>query len=137
MLNTFFVTDPAPELLLNGTYDATLVALSVLVAVIASFFTLIQIDFAEQNQNSRINRLAKFGGAVAMAGGIWSMHFIGMLAFSLCVEVDYDPWLTAASIFPAFLGCWVSFDLITRPNVTLAVKGLAAVILGRYWYHAL
>ncbi|PHI35260.1 histidine kinase [Pseudoalteromonas sp. GCY] len=130
MLNTFFVTDPAPELLLNGTYDATLVALSVLVAVIASFFTLIQIDFAEQNQNSRINRLAKFGGAVAMAGGIWSMHFIGMLAFSLCVEVDYDPWLTAASIFPAFLGCWVSFDLITRPNVTLAVKGLAAVILG-------
>lgn len=130
MLNTFFVTDPAPELLLNGTYDATLVALSVLVAVIASFFTLIQIDFAEQNQNSRINRLAKFGGAVAMAGGIWSMHFIGMLAFSLCVEVDYDPWLTAASIFPAFLGCWVSFDLITRPNVTLSVKGLAAVILG-------
>ncbi|MCO7200165.1 MHYT domain-containing protein [Pseudoalteromonas sp. OANN1] len=130
MLNTFFVTDPAPELLLNGTYDAMLVALSVLVAVIASFFTLIQIDFAEQNQNSRINRLAKFGGAVAMAGGIWSMHFIGMLAFSLCVEVDYDPWLTAASIFPAFLGCWVSFDLITRPNVTLSVKGLAAVILG-------
>ncbi|PAY01799.1 histidine kinase [Pseudoalteromonas sp. HM-SA03] len=130
MLNTFFVTDPAPELLLNGTYDATLVALSVLVAVIASFFTLIQIDFAEQNQNSRINQLAKFGGAVAMAGGIWSMHFIGMLAFSLCIEVDYDPWLTAASIFPAFLGCWVSFDLITRPNVTLAVKGLAAVILG-------
>ncbi|ASD69623.1 MHYT domain-containing protein [Pseudoalteromonas piscicida] len=130
MLNTFFVTDPAPELLLNGTYDATLVALSVLVAVIASFFTLIQIDFAEQNQNSRINRLAKFGGAVAMAGGIWSMHFIGMLAFSLCVEVDYDPWLTAASIFPAFLGCWAAFDLITRANATLAVKGLAAVILG-------
>ncbi|MEK0159831.1 MHYT domain-containing protein [Pseudoalteromonas piscicida] len=130
MLNTFFVTDPAPELLLNGTYDATLVALSVLVAVIASFFTLIQIDFAEQNQNSRINRLAKFGGAVAMAGGIWSMHFIGMLAFSLCVAVDYDPWLTAASIFPAFLGCWVAFDLITRANATLAVKGLAAVILG-------
>ncbi|AXR00237.1 MHYT domain-containing protein [Pseudoalteromonas piscicida] len=130
MLNTFFVTDPAPELLLNGTYDATLVALSVLVAVIASFFTLIQIDFAEQNQNSRINRLAKFGGAVAMAGGIWSMHFIGMLAFSLCVAVDYDPWLTAASIFPAFLGCWAAFDLITRANATLAVKGLAAVILG-------
>ncbi|MCG9759442.1 MULTISPECIES: MHYT domain-containing protein [unclassified Pseudoalteromonas] len=130
MLNTFFVTDPAPELLLNGTYDATLVALSLLVAVIASFFTLIQIDFAEQNQNSRINRLAKFGGAVAMSGGIWSMHFIGMLAFSLCVEVDYDPWLTAASIFPAFLGCWVAFDLITRPNVTLVIKGIAAVILG-------
>ncbi|PCK32977.1 MHYT domain-containing protein [Pseudoalteromonas piscicida] len=130
MLNSFFVSDPAPELLLSGVYDTTLVVLSVFVAVIASFFTLIQIDFAEQNQKSSIRRLAKFGGAVAMSGGIWSMHFIGMLAFSLCVEVDYDPWLTAASIFPAFLACLVSFDLITKPQVTLANKGVAALILG-------
>ena len=130
MLSSLFITNPAPELLVNGAYDYTLVVVSVIVAIIASFFTLIQIDFAEKNQTSSISRLAKLGGAVAMAGGIWSMHFIGMLAFSLCVEISYDPWLTGASVIPALIACWSAFEVITKPSPTLTQKGGAALILG-------
>jgi NO-binding membrane sensor protein with MHYT domain len=37
------------------------------------------------------------GGAFSMGIGIWSMHFIGMLAFDLPVQVVYDLRLTAMS----------------------------------------
>ena len=40
-------------------------------------------------------------GAIAMGGGIWAMHFIGMLAHILPIPVSYDPCITALSIVPA------------------------------------
>jgi len=67
---------------MTGSYDHNLVALSVLIAIFASYVAL--------DLGARINasvgkaRLAWFsGGAVAMGVGIWSLHYIGMLAFKL------------------------------------------------------
>jgi len=63
-----------------GTYDAYLVALSFAVASFASYTAL---DLG--GRHSRVVRLAQVTwlatAAIAMGGGIWSMHFIGMLAF--------------------------------------------------------
>ncbi|HET6520024.1 MAG TPA: MHYT domain-containing protein, partial [Geminicoccaceae bacterium] len=54
-------------------------------------------------------------GAVAMGGGIWSMHFIAMAAFDLGMPIGYDARLTALSFVVA---------------VAVAGVGLSAVIGG-------
>ena len=78
--------------ILTGTYDMRLVAVSVLIAILAAGAAL---DLAGRVTLSR--GVTRFwwlsGGATAMGTGIWSMHYIGMLAFQLPVVVLYD-WPT-------------------------------------------
>jgi len=63
-----------------GSYDYRLVGLSVLIAVFASFAAL---DLAGRTTaaSGRVRLAWLAGGAMAMGAGIWSMHYIGMLAF--------------------------------------------------------
>src|SRR6202041_144981 len=77
---------------LPGSYDYGLVVLSVLIAILASYTAL---DLAGRVTVSRGRARAVWltGGATAMGIGIWSLHYIGMLAFSLPVSIQYD-WPT-------------------------------------------
>ncbi len=82
----------------SGTHDTTFVALSVLIAMVASYTAL---DLAARMRASsgwtRHTWLA--AAAMAMGGGIWSMHFVAMAAFSLPeMEVSYDLTLTLVSL---------------------------------------
>src|SRR6266852_9352976 len=81
-----------PNLAIASSYDYRLVALSVIIAIFASYAAL---DLAGRTTAARgRGRLAWLtGGATAMGVGIWSMHYIGMRAFSLPVPVLYD-WPT-------------------------------------------
>ncbi|WP_309248380.1 MHYT domain-containing protein, partial [Salmonella enterica] len=86
-----------------ANYDKPLVVVSLLVAILASYTAL---DMAERiNTTSHLHsRAARFwlaGGAVAMGLGIWSMHFIGMLAFRLPIALGYDVWITTLSLLIA------------------------------------
>src|SRR5947208_838130 len=89
-----------PETLMRGTYDIGLVAVSVVIAILASGAAL---DLANRvtAATGRARTLWLAGGAGAMGSGIWSMHYVGMLAFRLPVPVLYDvptvlaPWLAA------------------------------------------
>ena len=71
---------------LVGWYDYRLVALSVVIAIFASYAAL---DLAGRVTAARggVRAAWLMGGAAAMGLGIWSMHYIGMLAFSLPVPV--------------------------------------------------
>ncbi len=62
-----------------GSYNPWLVFLSIVVATIASYVAL---DLASRvvAHGTRASRYWLFGGALSMGTGIWSMHFIGMLA---------------------------------------------------------
>src|ERR1700734_2249924 len=75
-----------------AAYDYRLVALSVVIAVLASYAAL---DLAGRVTSARgaVRRAWLAGGATAMGIGIWSMHYVGMLAFRLPVPVEYD-WPT-------------------------------------------
>ena len=82
---------------ISGSYDPFLVILSVAVAILASFTAL--------NLAGRLlaaDRAAKpwwlIAAAVALGGGIWSMHFVGMLAFVMPMPATYDVWLTLLSL---------------------------------------
>src|SRR5258707_11802529 len=74
---------------LNGSYDYRLVALSVVIAVMASYAAL---DLAGRvtYAKGRTRTVWLGGGAAPMGIWIWSMHYVGMLAFRLPVAVMYD-----------------------------------------------
>src|SRR5579872_3097760 len=77
---------------LAGSYDYRLVALSVLIAMLTSYAAL---DLAGRitAARGRVRLLWLTGGAIAMGFGIWSMHYICMVAYTLPVVVLYD-WPT-------------------------------------------
>src|SRR5260370_5374827 len=92
-----------PTAAFGGTYNAGLVVLSVIVATLAAFVAL-SISGRIVAANSRGAQWAwASAGAMAMGGGIWSMHFIGMLAFSLPCGVTYAPVGTVLSMIPGIL----------------------------------
>jgi NO-binding membrane sensor protein with MHYT domain/two-component sensor histidine kinase len=100
-----------------GTYDYRLVLLSVIVAITASYVALDLASrvAASHGRTARLYWLA--GGAISMGTGIWSMHFIGMLAFRLPIPVSYDIPITLLSLLIAVIASgfalvWVSFGAL-------------------------
>src|SRR5262249_46990749 len=111
-----------------GTYDVTLVALSLLIATLASYTAL---DLAARIPAAvGWPRHAWFAtAAVAMGGGIWSMHFIGMLAFSMPgMELSYDVGLTILSLLVPIVVAGAGFYFVSRKGndelIRLALAGL-------------
>ena len=101
---------------LLGSYDYRLVVLSVLIAILASYTAL---DLAGRVTASRgWPRLAwLISGAISMGTGIWSMHYIGMLAFSLPVQIQYD-WRTALlSLFAGVFSSVVALVVVSRQKM--------------------
>jgi len=91
---------------LQGTYLPGLVILSVLVAVIAAYTTLSTV--VHINRDGEGGRLSKRWLAISAASlgmGAWSMHFIGMLAWRLPIEIGYDIPLTVGSLGVTVLLC--------------------------------
>ena len=97
---------------MQGTYDAGLVLTSILVATVASFAAL---SFAARVSAAQAGaRRWLLGGAAAMGFGIWSMHFIGMLAFSLPIALAYDPVLTLASLVIAIVTSGIALAVVAQ-----------------------
>ncbi len=111
-------------------YDFWLVALSYVVAVIASYVAL---DLASRVSASRGRPAARYwlaGGAVSMGAGIWAMHFIGMLAFSLPIRVSYAVGITLLSLAIAIGASAFALYTISRTQLTSQRLGLAGVLMG-------
>ena len=106
-----------------GVYNPTLVVLSYVVATVASHVAL---DLAGRVTATRGRKVWYWlaGGAVAMGVGIWSMHFIGMLAFNLPILIAYDSGITVASMLIAVAVS--GFALFTVSRNTLTWRNLAA-----------
>jgi NO-binding membrane sensor protein with MHYT domain len=99
----------------TATYDPYLVALSVLVAGFASY-TALDLGGRVALAQGPTHRIWLVAAALTMGGGIWSMHFVAMLAFMLPVPVSYDVGLTVLSLVLAILGTSGSFYVISRPG---------------------
>jgi len=129
LIDVFAVGDPAHAY--QGSYEPWLVAISVLIAVLAAFVAL-SISARMVAATSRRSRWAwACAGAFSMGGGIWSMHFLGMLAFSLPCGVCYDPLGTLLSMVPGILASGVALNVISRktePGLRRLVVG--AVLMG-------
>jgi two-component system, sensor histidine kinase and response regulator len=100
-----------------ATYDYRLVALSVVIAIFASYTALDLAGRVTATRNQA--RLAwLIGGATAMGTGIWSMHYTGMLAFRLPMHVYYHLPTVVLSLLAAIFAPFIALWVVSRPHVT-------------------
>jgi PAS domain S-box-containing protein len=114
-----------------GTYNLGLVVTSVAIAILAAFVAL-SISGRIAAATTRWARYAwASAGAISMGGGIWSMHFVGMLAFSLPCGITYDPLGTVLSMIPGMLASGIALSAISKPREPgLSRLSVSAVLIG-------
>src|SRR2546426_92126 len=112
---------------LIGSYNHALVALSVLIAIFASYAAL---DLAGRvtAAGGWSRAVWLLGGAGAMGTGIWSMHYIGMLGFILPIPVAYHLPTVLLSLFAAILASVVAMGVVSREKMG-AFRALAGSVL--------
>ena len=114
----------------SGAHDANLVALSILIAVVASY-TALDLAARMLAASGRAYGVWLATAALAMGGGIWSMHFVAMLAFSLPgQEVGYDLGLTLASLALPILVTALGFFVATRSENRPVAVMLSGLVMG-------
>jgi len=67
---------------------------------------------------------------MAMGIGIWSMHFIGMLAFSLPIPLGYDPFITFLSLLIAIASSVFALWLVCQENLPWSRLVFGAILMG-------
>ncbi|MHA6495429.1 putative bifunctional diguanylate cyclase/phosphodiesterase [Pseudomonas borbori] len=115
--------------MLVGSYNHILVFFSFVVAVLASYTAL---DMAGRVATARGKAARRWlmGGAFSMGFGIWSMHFIGMLAFSLPIPLGYDLAITAASLVIAIAASALALWLVCQHTLPLSRLAQGATLIG-------
>jgi PAS domain S-box-containing protein len=114
---------------MTGSYNYHLVALSVLIAVCAAYAAL-ELAGRTTAARGRLRIAWLVGGAAAMGLGIWSMHYIGMLAFALPVPVLYDWPTVLLSLLAAIFASAVALFVVSRKKLDLPRAVVGGVIMG-------
>jgi PAS domain S-box-containing protein len=114
---------------ITGAYNASLVALSVAIAIVASYaaFNLAERVSASSGQR-RWAWLAS--GAIAMGFAIWSMHYVGMLAFILPLPVLYHVPTVILSLVSAVAGAAIALYIVSKKTMHRVDTAVAGVCLG-------
>jgi diguanylate cyclase len=115
--------------MLSGNYHPILVVVSIVVAIFASFTGLSLADRVRSAQGLATAGWTA-GGAVALGTGIWSMHFIGMLAFQLPIPVGYDLGITGLSLLLPILVSGLALWQLRHREVAVGRLGAAALLMG-------
>nr|WP_024309036.1 EAL domain-containing protein [Pseudomonas sp. P818] len=118
------------QLLLDCRHDPWLVALSYVIASVGSLSTLTIARHLEQVQRRSMRLVWGLLGGLCLAGAIWSMHFIGMLAFQAPVAISYDLAITILSLLVALGAALLALYYMAMPRPGLSRQLLAAVIIG-------
>ncbi len=128
----FFIHDTTAYTLLEGHYNPGLVLVSIGVAIVSSIMGLQVAGMARTARGKFQRQIALLSGSLALGGGIWSMHFIGMLAFELGTHVHYSPFITVLSMLPSVFASWVALHMLshTRINRRQLISGGALVGAG-------
>lgn len=134
-----FINSPPPgNLLYLGEYSPILVICSLAIAIFASYVALQVADLVQGIKERGYRNAWIATGGLTMGVGIWTMHFVGMLALSLPCSVGYSPWLTLLSIIPAILACTLALSLIAKkrlkPQMLLIGGLLLAMGIGTMHY---
>lgn len=114
---------------MNGSYNPTLIYLSYIIAVVASHVALDLAGRVKAAQGPTAYYWLA-GGAVAMGTGIWSMHFIGMLAFALPIPIAYDDGTTIASMLIAVFVSGFALFTVSRGTLTWGRLSAAGTATG-------
>ncbi len=118
--------------LLSGSYNPVLVVLSFVVAVFSCYSTLSLVSHMRHAREEK-NSSAFYwwaGASVTLGGGIFAMHFVAMLAFSIPVTIRYDFGVTVASLLAAILSSALPLRLIQRQKMDGYHILLGGILMG-------
>ncbi len=111
------------------SWDFSLVFLSVLVAILGSFTALTHAQrMRESSKHAAV--LWMLAGGITLGMAIWSMHFIGMLAFHLPIPIGYDLGMTLWSIVPAVAAALVGFNVLRQTHIPVQRIILSSLSMG-------
>lgn len=116
---------------MEGSYSWILVFASYCVAVIASY-TAIYFGTRVFDLSGRSRQFWLAAGALSLGSGIWSMHFVGMSAYTMPghMHMSFNATLTLASWIPAVLASALALYVITLPKVSAKTVASSALIMG-------
>jgi PAS domain S-box-containing protein len=115
--------------ILAGSYDYRLVVLSILIATLSSYAAL-DLGGRVTAARGRLRILWLTGGATAMGLGIWSMHYIGMLAYTLPVHVSYDWPTVLSSLLAAVVAAAIALIVVSRNEMGPLSIGIGGLLMG-------
>lgn len=119
-----------PPMIVSGTHDWYLVLLSIAVAILAAF-TALSLASRVRASRGRIRSLWLAAAAIALGGGIWSMHFVAMLAFSMPnMPMSYDLGLTLTSLAIPVAFTAAGFAILDWQQVSRRRIGAAGLLIG-------
>ena len=114
---------------MTGFYDYRLVSLSVAIAIFASY-TALELAGRVTATRGRWRVMWLTGGAIAMGLGIWSMHYVGMLAFKLPVPVRYDVPTVLLSLLAAISASAVALFVVSRRIMGWVRAAVGSLFMG-------
>jgi PAS domain S-box-containing protein len=112
-----------------GSHDQALVVLSILIAVAASY-TALDLAGRVPKSSGHVRNGWLAAAALVLGGGIWAMHFIGMLALHLRVPVSYDIGLTVLSFLLAVVATGIALYAASHVTVGYGVAAFSGVFMG-------
>lgn len=130
ILKSYIVSDDALTVLSSSTYEPWLVTLSYVIAVCSSTLAFQLLRLAKDQSSTISKPISILSSSISLGAGIWSMHFIGMLALNICTEVKYDPLITIFSMVPGTLGCYYALNLLSERDVNYRRIIAGGVIVG-------
>jgi signal transduction histidine kinase/ActR/RegA family two-component response regulator len=116
-------------MMLTGHYEIPLVLVSIFVAIVASYSALSLAGRVTESKG-RARYAWTVGGAIAMGSGIWAMHFVGMLAFSLPIPIAFDIPITVASLLLPIGASGLALWQVGRVDLGRVRLALSALLMG-------
>jgi len=116
-------------MVVTGTYNPYLVALSALVASFASY-TALDLGGHVGRARGFARRMWLLAAAITMGGGIWSMHFVAMLAFIMPTPMSFDIELTTLSLVVTIFVTGGGFYVISRQSASPLRLALSGIFMG-------
>src|SRR5690606_8849177 len=113
-LQLFAELPTSGQIVLDCRHEPFMVVLAYAVACAACFATLDMAERQCHSEDDAARRQWRMLGACCLAGGIWAMHFISMLAFQAPLEIHYDVPLTGLSLLIALLAAWLAMNTLDR-----------------------
>jgi diguanylate cyclase (GGDEF)-like protein len=114
---------------MQGTYTTWIVYLSVVLAIVVSY-TSLNLAARVLSAQGRAGMAWLVGGMLVMGLGVWSVHFMAVLALTLPIKLTYDLPTTIISLWVSIITSGFALALVSREQLTLTRLFLGALVMG-------
>lgn len=130
VLDNLFIYGQVPATAIKGYYNLHIVSLSYMVAFLGCYVTLDLTGRLLDTPSIKNKEYWILACSILMGCSIWSMHFIGMLAYIMPMSITYDPWWTGFSLLIAIIGSIVAFYFIKSEKGSILKFTLSGIFMG-------